>query len=188
MTTAERIQHCPLCGYEIRGLPEAHTCPECGFEYDEHSVAFTVLPRFSVSDGVLCAIVTAATPIVSNALTNGPWAFSVIACSTFLLSAIVLFRMYLHRRKLAVGPRTVGLRIGAGPVLLIPLSEIDLERDRRSDRTIEAKRRLSAIHMTIANCGSPSMITAAIARRQKTPLPTKATAQEGDAKTQSPQD
>jgi hypothetical protein len=27
---------CPMCGYALLGLPESHTCPECGFEYDPY--------------------------------------------------------------------------------------------------------------------------------------------------------
>jgi hypothetical protein len=25
---------CPRCSYDLTGLPDVHTCPECGFEYD----------------------------------------------------------------------------------------------------------------------------------------------------------
>ena len=31
-------QSCLNCGYDLRGLPEKHVCPECGFEYDLESV------------------------------------------------------------------------------------------------------------------------------------------------------
>ncbi len=30
-----RLKRCPECDYDLRGLPYAHSCPECGFEYDE---------------------------------------------------------------------------------------------------------------------------------------------------------
>ncbi len=29
------ITKCPMCRYDLSGLPKNHQCPECGFEYDE---------------------------------------------------------------------------------------------------------------------------------------------------------
>lgn len=29
---------CPICDYNLVGLPPAHTCPECGLEYDENTL------------------------------------------------------------------------------------------------------------------------------------------------------
>ena len=29
---------CTYCGYDLRGLPERHACPECGVEYDLEEV------------------------------------------------------------------------------------------------------------------------------------------------------
>jgi hypothetical protein len=34
---APGLEHCPRCGYDLRGLPGNHRCPECGFEYDEQT-------------------------------------------------------------------------------------------------------------------------------------------------------
>ena len=31
-----RLKRCPECDYDLRGLPYAHNCPECGIEYDEN--------------------------------------------------------------------------------------------------------------------------------------------------------
>ena len=28
---------CPRCDYDLQGLPAAHVCPECGFEYDSNT-------------------------------------------------------------------------------------------------------------------------------------------------------
>ncbi len=33
----EPLTTCPKCTYALTGLPNAHRCPECGFEYDEYS-------------------------------------------------------------------------------------------------------------------------------------------------------
>jgi len=32
--TADILECCPICEYSLRGLPDPHRCPECGFEYD----------------------------------------------------------------------------------------------------------------------------------------------------------
>ena len=34
-TGGEPITKCPVCRYDLTGLPTNHRCPECGFEYDE---------------------------------------------------------------------------------------------------------------------------------------------------------
>lgn len=31
----ESITKCPVCRYDLTGLPKNHRCPECGFEYNE---------------------------------------------------------------------------------------------------------------------------------------------------------
>ena len=33
--TDQPITECPVCRYNLTGLPKNHRCPECGFEYDE---------------------------------------------------------------------------------------------------------------------------------------------------------
>lgn len=35
---APEIRACPSCEYDLAGLPDEHTCPECGFEYDPDAV------------------------------------------------------------------------------------------------------------------------------------------------------
>ena len=33
-STAYRLGKCPICGYNLRGLPSKYSCPECGWPYD----------------------------------------------------------------------------------------------------------------------------------------------------------
>jgi len=35
MIAGQPLTHCPVCKYDLTGLPKNHRCPECGFEYDE---------------------------------------------------------------------------------------------------------------------------------------------------------
>lgn len=30
-----KLKRCPVCGYDLSGLPAAHVCPECGFNYEK---------------------------------------------------------------------------------------------------------------------------------------------------------
>ena len=39
--TVGLVAICPLCDYDLKGLPTEHKCPECGYEYDNATI---VLP------------------------------------------------------------------------------------------------------------------------------------------------
>lgn len=41
------LTHCPICTYDLSGLPQSHTCPECGFEYDRRTVVIWQGNRFA---------------------------------------------------------------------------------------------------------------------------------------------
>lgn len=34
--------HCLKCGYSLRGLPDIHTCPECGLDYDLNRIVIPI--------------------------------------------------------------------------------------------------------------------------------------------------
>lgn len=36
---------CPRCDYDLTGLPPRHICPECGCQYDEHSILIRLKGR-----------------------------------------------------------------------------------------------------------------------------------------------
>lgn len=43
------LTHCPVCKYDLTGLPTDHRCPECGFEYEESMRLWVApaLPRWT---------------------------------------------------------------------------------------------------------------------------------------------
>lgn len=70
-----RLTHCPACRYELRGLPAAGQCPECGAAYDE-SMCF--LPEAAVhasmTDFVATYILASVATILAIAMAmNGTW-------------------------------------------------------------------------------------------------------------------
>lgn len=55
------ISNCPACSYSLIGLPEQHSCPECGFAYDRHTIVVEqdrlVWKIVGATSGVLLAFV-----------------------------------------------------------------------------------------------------------------------------------
>ena len=38
--TLNRVTHCPICRYDLQGLPERHVCPECAFQFEADMLEF----------------------------------------------------------------------------------------------------------------------------------------------------
>lgn len=38
--TTSCLTRCPVCSYDLRGLPVSHRCPECGFPYDKKTASW----------------------------------------------------------------------------------------------------------------------------------------------------
>jgi len=85
---------CPQCRYDLTGLPRTHTCPECGFEYDESMRAWAYKgPRFAdhVLNGafVLVFVVPSWVFVLGVACTTKSllWAGIVTVGSALLLAS-----------------------------------------------------------------------------------------------------
>lgn len=44
---------CPQCDYDLTGLPDEHTCPECGFVYDTHATSIKLTARKEFRNGLI---------------------------------------------------------------------------------------------------------------------------------------
>jgi hypothetical protein len=48
---------CPRCQYDLAGLPEVHTCPECGFEFDPHAIFIRLKVKRGLLNQVLIGVI-----------------------------------------------------------------------------------------------------------------------------------
>jgi hypothetical protein len=94
-----------MCQYDLTGLPEVHTCPECGFEYDPHAQVIRLFPQRRIY-GHFVAAGTWMVPILL--LRRG--AFSQQDAALFLGSiAVVLLVTTFYWSRIAGSPRRLVL-------------------------------------------------------------------------------
>jgi hypothetical protein len=131
------VQRCPVCEYDLAGLPAAHACPECGFEYDERTIVLygartgqSVQPLLVGLFGYLTAVTWIA-------------GYRWVSLGLLLGAACILWQMFANRRRFNTrGGRTqlvatregVSLREGPGPPDLVPWPRIRQFRLRRFHR------------------------------------------------------
>ena len=48
---------CPRCQYDLTGLPEIHTCPECCFAYDPHAIYLRLKVRRAIWNQIFMGLV-----------------------------------------------------------------------------------------------------------------------------------
>ncbi len=110
--TIRSIDDCPICGYSLEGLPAVHRCPECFFEYDEFTHAWTNKKLatwaivFSPFAGVMVYFVVRE--IHRNSWWNDPLML-ILVVMLFLAFAYRIFKM-----KRLVGTREIVCVHGGG--------------------------------------------------------------------------
>jgi hypothetical protein len=57
-TGEPRLVYCPVCGYDLRSLPETHRCPECGFHYDPDTIVEWDIQNNGILSGLETALAT----------------------------------------------------------------------------------------------------------------------------------
>lgn len=101
-----QLTHCPACRYELRGLPAAGHCPECGAAYDE-SMCF--LPEAAVHASMTDLVATLILAIVATILAitmamNGTWPAVFFSGGLALVLFVAGIVIFLRHR--AAGART----------------------------------------------------------------------------------
>lgn len=79
------ITECPVCRYNLDGLPRNYHCPECGFEYEETMRAWrTTLPKAIVVLWILPVMIVCCTALLRLFLRPGK-AIATTSMFTFVM-------------------------------------------------------------------------------------------------------
>lgn len=102
---------CPCCRYDFTGLPAAYRCPECGFEYDEHTIVWRARnpwrPMLAAAGFVLPTLMATWTTIrlVTGRYVGPGELFGTIAIfATVATFSIVIYRQNRRGRFVAINP------------------------------------------------------------------------------------
>jgi len=132
------LQLCPRCQYNLRGLPVAHACPECGLQFDRRwkilagpTSSFRNTGQARLVRGLMIAvapIVVVATLGPLFLLRAGGWlGWTVIAVSLPIVGVGVWLAYRKPRRFVAIGPNGLVIYQG-GRTIQYHLAEIGTAR------------------------------------------------------------
>lgn len=139
------LDSCPVCNYSLRGLPARHRCPECGFEYDEHTRVWHPRScwRFAGFTFFCCAL---AILNAWEAFSGEHWTKGLVCASIPIAIIAVTIHVYRKRPFVAVGPGGVFVKTGSSVVRQIrweTIPEVSVhkggERRFTSIRTIDGE-------------------------------------------------
>lgn len=124
------MHSCPRCNYELAGLPEYHTCPECGFDYDPHCQMICLKPRRADNRQVVLG--TGLLLVIGFGMWAAPGPFTL---KDLILPGVILLAMlpYLYRSlrgfglasALFISHKGVRFEHAEGASRLIPWDNID---------------------------------------------------------------
>lgn len=133
--TLQPLTRCPVCRYDLRGLPKDHRCPECGFAYDESTQVWRmpVIPRWAVVLAwffVFIVLLIRLTPPLMGRLAFNYREASVVVG---LLSVVVpLVGRYGLRGFVAVGRDELTYRFPLRPARSMLWSQIHIARNSQT--------------------------------------------------------
>ncbi len=129
------LTHCPVCRYDLRGLPREHRCPECGFCYDETTRVWRVpvVPKWALVVVWLTCVITFQATLIRLAMfvigINGREASAVL----FVLGGALPLVLYHYPRGfVAVSRVGLSFRFPLRSAVSLPWSAFRVSSDARS--------------------------------------------------------
>ncbi len=184
-TGAAMLTHCPICKYDLTGLPDQHRCPECGYDYDRDS---EVIPLESPpSLGLKIVIFFPALNallyfgrLLINMRADSHWIMLIAHLFILIGFASMLFSgrphailrphdvQIVHRRKIIAQYSLTGVAyartdVSGASVLLLDVNQAEVSKIPRSYRyTIDANLKLAAainnrLKLRTEPCSAPAV-------------------------------
>lgn len=104
------LTHCPICKYDLTGLPDKHLCPECSYEFDRDSELIALdpfRPRWIRWGNAICGLAICSTLLF--ALLRRPDLFWFLFSGQFLCLLGTYLSLRTNRTMALVHNREVQL-------------------------------------------------------------------------------
>ena len=125
------LTKCPICRYDLTGLPANHRCPECGFEYDETMRTWQTNDR-RLWQVVLFSLVATAVMLAVEGVFgfSGRRGLIILILSANLAAAAAVLRACLRREYFIVlGRRGILVVLNRRLVDFHPWPDLELRGD-----------------------------------------------------------
>ncbi len=140
-SVAHRLGKCPICSYNLRGLPNTHRCPECGWFYDTQTRIWRPL-KPKVIFGGLVGLIFGSGQLVQF-IFHAPRLWIPVCVLWIGLTSFLAWRCYLLYKRgqfVCVGPDGIRYRLQKAETQLILWKDIAAIRRQRFDKLCRVER------------------------------------------------
>ena len=158
-SVVHRLGRCPICGYNLRGLPSTHRCPECSWPYDARTRIWRPLKPKAIFAGLIGFIgaieglvwfVVGAPPIFGIAIFVG-W----LGPASYV--GWRYYSIYKRGQFVCVGPDGILYRLQEAEAQLIRWEDIAAIHRQRFDKLCRVERIGDQKHIMLQGVFSSSV-------------------------------